>query len=92
MRQARIPVDEDGVEPQVCVIEVGVHVLPCLLPSFRTQYTVMYWLMITTCIAKDTKPLLFFIAIINQHKKINMQILKIIQNKIDNGRTVKKSR
>lgn len=22
MRQARIPVDEDGVEPQVCVIEV----------------------------------------------------------------------
>lgn len=22
MRQARIPVDEDGIEPQVCVIEV----------------------------------------------------------------------
>lgn len=25
MRQARIPVDDDGIEPQVCVIEVGIH-------------------------------------------------------------------
>lgn len=24
MRQALIPVDEDGLEPQVCVIEVGI--------------------------------------------------------------------
>lgn len=27
MRQALIPVDEDGLEPQVCVIEVCVHLL-----------------------------------------------------------------
>lgn len=38
MRQALIPVDEDGLEPQVCVIEVCMmyaHVCGCALASLE---------------------------------------------------------
>lgn len=46
MKQARVSVDDDGIDPEVCVIEVSLKLLHCLdeaslskvsLPKFRSQ-------------------------------------------------------
>uniref|UniRef100_A0A8C1JJZ8 CTP synthase n=1 Tax=Cyprinus carpio TaxID=7962 RepID=A0A8C1JJZ8_CYPCA len=52
MRQAKVPVDDDDVEPQVCVIEVRQELLDASFDSIEERE----FLRVTHCLVRDVQP------------------------------------